>query len=75
MYLFDYLGAFYFWIWLKILSLFQTKKTPTFKDILNGKGRHNEGDTVDAGAYGLKLKIIGVIITMAILHLIVKSGI
>ncbi|MTI41084.1 hypothetical protein [Fulvivirga lutimaris] len=75
MYIFDYLGAFYFWIWLKLISLFRNKSSPTFKDIIEGKNRYNEGDPVDAGAYGLKLKMIGVAVTMVILHLIVKSGI
>ena len=75
MYLFNYLGAFYYWVWLNLWNSIRTKKRPTFKEILEGKDRYQEGDIVDMNAYGMKLKFIGFGITMVILHLIVKSGI
>ncbi len=75
MYLFDYLGAVYYWLYLTILRKVQNKESPSFADIREGKGRYNEGDVVDQSAYGMKLKIIGVIVTMIILHLIVRPGI
>lgn len=75
MYLFDYLGAFYYWVFLVIRSKIRRRKAPAFSDIREGKGKYIKGNIVDKGAYGLKLKTIGVIITMLILHLIVKYGI
>jgi hypothetical protein len=75
MYFFDYLGAFYYWIYLVTISKIRYKDAPSFSDIRKGTGRYNEGDIVDMGAYGLKLKMIGVSVTMLICWIIVKSGI
>ena len=75
MYLFDYLGAFYFWIAISIIRVIRAQEPPTFKDILSGKNKYNFNDPIDKGAYGIKLKMIGFIVTGIILHLIVKSGI
>lgn len=73
--LFDYLGAFYFWIYLVFITKIRNRKSPTFTDIRRGKDRYQNGDLIDLQAYYLKLKIIGFTVSMIILHLIVKSGI
>tara|TARA_R110002020_G_scaffold397654_3_gene607767 strand:- start:444 stop:671 length:228 start_codon:yes stop_codon:yes gene_type:complete len=75
MYLFRYLGAFYFWIFLKSASSFNKKEPPTFKDIFHGNGRYNPTNISDVGAYSIKLNLIGAIVTGVILTLLVKSGI
>ncbi|MBD8489769.1 hypothetical protein IFO69_13510 [Echinicola sp. CAU 1574] len=73
--LWDYLGAFYYWVYLAVLSKIQGKSTPAYKDIRLGKGKYNKGEVTDRVAYGLKLKTIGLIVTMLIISIIVKSGI
>ena len=75
MHFFDYLGAFYYWIYLVAINKISDKEAPKYSDIREGTGRYNEGDIVDMGAYGLKLKMIGVSVTMLICWIIVKSGI
>jgi len=72
MYFFDYLGAFYFWVWLNIWNSVNDTKRPTFKEVLEGKNRCQKGDIVDQSAYGLKLKFIGVVITMIIVSILTK---
>ncbi|RED92995.1 hypothetical protein C7460_12719 [Marinoscillum furvescens DSM 4134] len=72
MYFFDYLGAFYFWVWLNIWNSVNDTKRPTFKEVLEGKDRHQEGDIVDLHAYGLKLKFIGGVVTMVIVSILAK---
>ena len=72
MFLFDHLGAFYFWCYKVAINKIKGKEIPTMKDILSGKGMYNEGDIVDLGAYGLKLKFIGAVITGVIIHLLTK---
>jgi hypothetical protein len=74
MYLFDYLGAIYYWIYLAAISKIRDRDAPKFSEIREGTGRYNKGDIVDMGAYGLKLKMIGVSVTMLICWIIVKSG-
>jgi len=75
MYFFDYLGAFYYWIYLVAVSKIRNRKPPTFAEIREGKGMYEEDDFVDMNAYGFKLKVIGGIVTVLICWAIVKSGI
>lgn len=72
--LFDYLGAFYFWIFLVVKSKIQNNKPPTFREIKNGKGRYNKNNLVDFAAYGLKLKVIGISVSMFFIYFILKMG-
>ncbi|MEM8893829.1 MAG: hypothetical protein AAGC88_04570 [Bacteroidota bacterium] len=72
--IFEYLGAIYFWTYLSIIYSIGDKKAPVFSDILHGKSRTN-GSLVDGAAYSMKLKTIGLFVTMGICYLIVKSGI
>ena len=67
MYGFEYLGAIFLWMF----ELVFYKKKPSFKDVLTGKERFNEGELVDISAYGMKLKVIGFILTMVIVSLLV----
>lgn len=68
MYGFEYLGALFLWMF----ELTFYKKKPSFKDVLKGKERFNDGDLVDMGAYGMKLKVIGLIVTVMIISLLAK---
>ena len=69
MYLFDYLGAVYFWLYLLALSIIKGKSWPSFSEVVSGKGRHDEESFVDLNAYGLKLKIVGVVVTGILLKI------
>ncbi len=57
MYLFDYLGAFYYWVFLVLMSKIRNRNAPTFSDIREGKAKYTKGNTVDKGAYGLAISV------------------
>jgi hypothetical protein len=72
MYLFDYIGGFYFWCYLATINRLRRKNIPTLKDVRTGKNMYAIGDIVDSGVYFLKLKFIGFVVTMFICYLLTK---
>jgi hypothetical protein len=70
MYLFEYLGAFYKWIYFSFFNPIIGKKTVPFKQIL--APLEESGDIVERLAGGLSNKLIGFIVTMIICSILVR---
>ena len=70
MYLFEYLGAVYKWMFFGVLNLILWKKPPLFKQILSPL--EDSKDIVDVLAGGLSNKVVGFIITMIICSILVQ---
>lgn len=70
MYLFEYLGAFYKWVFWSLVNPLLGKKAPSFKQILNPL--EDSTDLVDISAGGLNNKIVGLIVTILICHLLTR---
>ena len=69
---FDYLGGLLYWCYLATVNRLQGKHIPTIKDVQTGRNLHDEGDVVDLSAYFLKLKVIGLVVTVFICHMLTK---
>lgn len=70
MYLFEFLGAFYKWIFFRIINPILGKEVPSIKQILSPLDDNEE--IVDILARGLSNKIVGFIITMIICSILVR---
>ncbi len=70
--LFDFLGAFYLWCYFFVVNGLTKKRRLSFDEILTGKNRYASGDKVDRGAYFLKLKVIGFIVTMILCGILTR---
>jgi hypothetical protein len=68
MYFFEYMGAFYVWLFRIFISKISGVESPTFSDILAPK--EEEIEMVDLMSTGLKHKFIGAFITMFICYLL-----
>ena len=70
MYLFEYLGAFYKWLFFSLLSYLLGKERPVFRNMLHPLDENT--DVMDSLAGGASNKIIGFIVTMIICSILVK---
>ena len=70
MYLFEYLGAFYKWVFFSLMNPLFGKKVPMFREILAPPVEGKE--IVDSAAGGLSNKVIGFIVTMIICSILVR---
>lgn len=70
MYLFEYLGAVYKWIFLCLVNPILGKKSPSFKEVLSPL--EDSDEVVDIMAAGLSNKVVGFIITMIICAILAR---
>jgi hypothetical protein len=70
MYLFEYLGAVYIWIFFVFLNKVRGKQTPTFGSIL--RSEYNEDGFLGNLTSSMFYKAIGFIITMIICSQLAK---
>lgn len=72
MFLFEYLGAFYKWLFLWVVNLFYKKSSPSFDRILHPEIDENTGEIFDILSNGLSNKVVGFIVTMILCSILVK---
>lgn len=72
MFIFEYLGAFYIWLILLVVNSFKKKSPPSFNSVLHPEIDKNTGSIVDILSNGILTKITGFLITMMLLHALIK---
>lgn len=72
MFLFEYLGAFYRWVFLVLITFFTGREKPSFEAVLRP---NPELPPTESAPTGFMNTFIGLVVTIIIVHLIVKSGI
>ncbi|PKV66555.1 hypothetical protein BD749_1684 [Pontibacter ramchanderi] len=70
MYFFEYIGAFFYWIFLALLDWIRGKEIYSLSDIAKGRDQYDPGDQFNFQCYMVKLKVIGFVALGAVLLLL-----
>lgn len=70
MYFFEYVGAFFYWIFLTLLNRARGRTVHSLSDIAKGKDQYEPDDQFDFQCYMVKLKVIGFVSLGAIVILL-----